>query len=187
MSTVGRGVTGGNNLGLSDDDSIGSVGVGDIVLNDGIFTAGIDGDLDGDSTTTDLLALESVDGLLLFSLVTNVDETIPLAFSRLTPPPSDDASIVDPEARIGEESGKTCVVDIEAEIGNEEDGLGGFANWVLTGGTGRTGETGSPKFALPGLGNTLCGRISCGGVNVKSGGLSSSRPALVTALKVGSG
>ena len=178
-------LTGGSDLGFGDDDSIGSVAVGGLLLNDDIvFTAGIDGDLDCDGTTTNLLALESVDGLLLFILVTNVDETIPLAFSGLTPPPTDDASSVDPEARIGEESGEACVVDIEAEIGNEEDGFGGFANRVLTDGTG---ETGGPGFALPGFGNTLCGRISCGSVCVVSGGLSSTRPpALVTALMAGS-
>ena len=177
------GVRGESSLGLSDDNSIGSVVSGGILLNDSVFTAGIDGDFDGDGASTDLLALESVDGLLLFILITNVDETIPLAFSGLTPPPSDDTSIVDPEARIGEESGEACVFDVEAEVGNKEDGLGGFANRVLTDGTGGTG---SPGFALPGLGNTLCGRISCRSVCVRSGGLSSTRPALVTALKAGS-
>jgi len=196
MSTGGSGRSRGSDLGLGldlgDDDSVGSVVVGGVLLNSGVFTTGIDGNLDGDGTTTDLLALESVDGLLLFILVTNIDETIPLAFSGLTPPPSDDASIVDPEARLGEESGEACVVDTEAKIGNKEDGLGGFANWVLTDGTGGAGSargTGgirSPGFALPGLGNTLCGFISCGSVWVRSSGLSSTRPGL-TALKAGSG
>jgi len=145
---------------------------------------GVDGDLDGDGATTNLLALESVDGLLLFCLVTNVDETVPLAFSGLTPPPSDDASVVDLEACIGEESGETCVVDVEAEVGNEENRLGGLANRVLTGGTGGTG---GPGFALPGLGNTLCGRIIRGSVCARSGGLSFARLGLDTALNIGSG
>jgi len=177
VSTVG-----GSDLGFGDDDSIGSLAVGSILLNNGVFMRSIDGDLDGDGTTTDLLALESVDGLLLFILVTNVDETIPLAFSGLAPPPSDDASVGDVDARLGEESGETRVVDVEAKVGNEENGFGGFAHWVLTGGTG---ETGSPEFALPGFGNTICGRVGCGIIWARSGGLSFARPGLVTALKHG--
>jgi len=138
----------------------------------------IDGNLDGDGTTTDLLALESVDGLLLFSLVTNVDEAVSLALSGLTPPPSNNASSDDFEAGVGEESSEAGIVDVEAEVGNEENGLGGFPNRILTGGTRGTR---GPGFALPRLGSILCGRISFGSVCGRSGGLSFGRPGLVTA------
>ena len=171
----------GNNLGLSDDSSFGSRAVGGILLSSIVFMRGVDGDLDGDGTTTDLLALESVDSFLLFSLITNINETISLASSGFSPPPSDDASVIDPEARISEESSEAGVVDVEAKVGDEENGLGRFANWILTGGTRGTR---GPGFALPGPGNALSGRIRgvCGG-----GGLSFARPDPFTALKAGLG
>jgi len=184
------GVEWGNSLGSSgDDDSIKDLVVRSIILNainsvvftfTFTFTRSIDGDFDGDGATTDLLALESVDGLLLFIFVTNVDKAISFALSRLAPPPSNDTSRVDIEAGIGEESGEAGVIDIEAEVGNKENGLGGFADRVLTGGTVGTR---SPGFALPGLGSILCGPISYGGLCGGSEGLSFARPGLVTALR----
>ena len=143
----------------------------------------IDGDLDGDGTTTDLLALEGFDGFLLFILVTDVDEAVSLALSGLTPPPTNNASRDDFETGISEESGETGIVDVEAEVGNEENGLGGFADRILTNGARGTG---GPGLALPRLGSILCGRISCGSVCRRSGGLSFGRPGLVTALRIGS-
>ena len=147
----------------------------------------IDGDFDGDGTTTDFLALESVDGLLLFSLVTNVDEAVSLALSGFAPPPSDDASRVDPETGIGEQSGKAGIIDVEAEVCNEENALGGFADRILTGRTRCTGRTMSSELAVPGLGSILCERISCGGVCCRSVGLSFARLGPRTALRMGSG
>jgi hypothetical protein len=166
----------------SDLGSIRRLVVGGIFLSTVVFTRIVDGDLDRDGTTTDVLALEGVNGLLLFSLVTNVDETVTLAFSGL-PPPSDDASRVDVEAGIGEESGEAGVVDVEAEVGDEENGRGRFADGIFTDGTRRT----SPRLALPGFGSVLCGRISCGSVGSRSGGLSVARLGLVAALNIGSG
>jgi len=165
------------NRGNGDDDSIRGVALGGIPLGSTAFMRSIDGDLDGDGTTTDLLALEGVDGLLLFSLIANVDETVALALSGLTPPPSDDASRVDVKTRVSEESGEAGVVDVEAEVGNKENSLGRFANRVLTGGTRGTR---GPGLALPGPGSALCGGIGCGSV-CESGGLSFSRLGLVTA------
>ena len=173
----------GNDL-RSGDNSIRDLAVGGILLGGTVFATSIDGDLDCDCTTTDLFALESFDGLLLFSLVTNVDEAISLALSGFAPPPSNDASRIDFEAGIGEESGKAGVVDVETEVGNEENGLGGFADGVLTGGA-RRAESPGPAVSRPV--STFCGRISWRGVCSRSGGLSFSRPGPVTALKVRSG
>ena len=144
----------------------------------------IDGDLDGDGTTTDLFALESVDGLLLFSLVTNVDEAVSLAPSGFAPPPSNDASRIDLDTGIGEESGEGVVIDVEAEVGNEENALGGFADRILT---GRARGTRGPGPALPWPGSILYGPIGWGSVCSRSGGLSVSKPGPVTALRMRSG
>jgi len=175
------GVNWGNNLGFGDDNIIGSLVVGGILLSSAVCTRSIDGDLDGDGTTANLLALESVDGLLLFGLVANVDEAVSLALSGLTPPPSNNASRANLETGISKESSEAGVVDVKAEVGNEENGLGGFADRILTGGTRGTR---GPRLALLGLGSILCGRISCGSI---CGGLSFAKLGLVTALKMGSG
>lgn len=173
----------GNDLG-SGNNSIGGLAVNDIPLDSAVFVTSIDGYLDGDSTTTDLLALESVDGLLLFSLVTNVDEAISLAPSGFAPPPSNNTSSVDLETCISEESSKAGIIDVEAEVCNEENGLGGFADRILTGGARRTR---SPGSALPRSGSILCGCINRGSICSGSDGLSFTRPDPVTALWIGSG
>lgn len=178
------GVKWGNDLGNGDNSIIRDLAVGGIPLNSAVFMTSIDGNLDGDSTTTDLFALESVDGLLLFSLVTNVNEAISLAPSRLAPSLSNNAGRIDIETRISEESGKAGVVDVEAEVGNEENCLGGFADRILT---GRAGGTRSPGLALPWLGSILCGRISWGSICSRNGGVSFARLGLVSALKMRSG
>jgi len=170
----------GNDLG-SGVNSIRGLAVGVILLSNAVFVTSVDRDLDSDGATTDLLALESVDGLLLFTLVANVDETVSLAPSGFAPPPSNDASRIDVEAGISEESGKAGIVDVEAEIGNEENGLGGFADRILT---GRAGGARSPEPALPWPGGILCGRISWGSVCSRSGGLSFTRPGPVTVTAV---
>lgn len=176
------GVKWGIDLG-SSDNGIRGLAVGGILLSGAVLTTSIDGDLDGDGTTTDLLALKSVDGLLLFSFVTNIDEAISPALSGL-PPPLNDASRVDFDTCISEESGKAGVIDVEAEVGDEENGLGGFADRILTGGARRAK---SPGLALPWLWNILSGRISCGSVCSRSCGLSFTKLGLVTALRTRSG
>lgn len=141
----------------------------------------IDGDLDSDGTATDFLALESVDGLLLFGLVANVDKAITLAPSGVTPPLSNDAGRNDLEAGISEESSKPVVVDVEAEVGNEENRLGRLANRILAGGAMEATSSGP---AVPGpVGRIFC-TISCGSVSCRSGGLCFDRFGLVTALRM---
>jgi len=168
----------GNDLG-SGDNSIGGLAVNGIPLCNTVFMTSIDGYLDGDGTTTDLLTLESVDGLLLFSLVTNLDKAVSLAPPGFAPPPSNNASRIDFETGISEESGKAGIIDVEAEIGNEENGLGGFADRILTGGARRAR---SPEPALPRPGSILCGCINWGGIRSSSGDLSFTRPGPVTAI-----
>ena len=84
------GVVRGNNL-RSGNNSIWDLAVCGILIGSTFPMTRIDGDLDGNGTTTDLLALESVDSLLLFSLVTNIYEAVALAPLVLAPMPSNDA------------------------------------------------------------------------------------------------
>lgn len=80
----------------------------------------VDGNLNGDRTSAHFLALESLDGLLLFFLVTNVDEAVTLAPPGLAPASADNPSRVDANASIGEQSCQTSIVEIESEVGDEE-------------------------------------------------------------------
>jgi hypothetical protein len=114
----------------------------------------------------------------LFGLVANVDKAITLAPSGITPPLSDDTSGNDVEACISKESSKSFVVDVKAEVGDKENGFGGFADGILTSGT--KGAT-SPGPAVPSLGRIFC-TISCGSISCRSKGLSFGRPGLVLAL-----
>lgn len=140
----------------------------------------IDGDLDGDGATTNLFALESIDGLLLFLLVTDIDKSVSLAPSGLTPPPSNDAGGNDMETCISKESGESGIVDAEAEVGNKENGLGGFADRILTGGTRGTM---APRPAVPGPWRTFRRSFGPGNVGGRNGGLSFSGLGLVAALR----
>jgi hypothetical protein len=172
-------VSNGHGLSCVNDDSLGSLAVGSI-LGSTVFMGRIDGDLDSDGATTDFLALEGVDGLLLFGLVTNVHEAVTLALSGPTPPPSDNASGDDLETSVSKESSKAVVVDIETKIGDKENGLGWFADGVLTGGTRGTMGSGSALSRL-GVGRIFCA-ISRGGIAISRGDLSFCGPDLVTAL-----
>ena len=79
----------------------------------------IDGDLDNDDTATDFLALEGVDGLLLFGLVRDSDKAVTLAPSGISPPLSSDASGNDLETSISKDSSKAGIVEVETEVGNK--------------------------------------------------------------------
>lgn len=178
MNTVGERASNGYNLSCFDDNSFGGV-VLDCIFGRAIFMVSIDGDLDGDGAATDLLALEGVDGLLLFGLVANVNKAVTLAPSGL-PPPSNDASGNDLEASISEKSGQPVVVDVEAEVRNEEHILGWFTDGILTSGTRGTGEP-RPATELRFVGRIFC-TVGFGSVRGRSGGLSIGRLGPVAAI-----
>lgn len=105
----------------------------------------VDGDLDGDGAATDLFALESLDGLLLLLLVADVDEAVALRLAGLPPATTNDASAVDLDVLVGEELGEALVINVEAEVGDEEDGLRRLAGRVLA---GRARGTRGTRLAL---------------------------------------
>jgi hypothetical protein len=164
MNTVGELGLMGYDLSCIFNGSLGSPVVS--LPGSPIVTTSIDGDLDSDGTTANFLALEGVDGLLLFFLVTNVDKAVSLAPSGPTPPYSNDASGNDVETRIGEESSETIIVDVKAEVGDKENGLGGFADRILADGT--RGTMMEPGPAMPRPGRIFCRRISRGSVSIGS-------------------
>jgi hypothetical protein len=182
VNTVGKRASNGYNLSCFDNNSFGGV-VLDCILGRAIFMVSIDGDLDSDGATTDFLALEGVDGLLLFFLVTNVDKAVTLAPSGL-PPPSNNASGDDLQASISEKSGQPVVVDVEAKVCNEEHILGWLTDGILTSGTRGTMEprpATEPRF----VGRIFC-TIGFRSVSGRSGGLSFGRLGPVAALIIGS-
>ena len=95
---------------VAGDDAL-SVGLAVVFLQ---WLVGLDGDLDGDGTATDLFALEKLNSLRLLSLVTDIDEAVSLALARVTPTAADDASRVDSNARFCEQRGQAGVVNGEA-------------------------------------------------------------------------
>ena len=136
---------------------------------------GVHRDLDRDGSATDLLALESQDGLLLLLLAANVDEAVALALAGLAPTAAHDARGLHFNARVSEERGKTGVVDVETEVGDEEHGLGRIANGVLASRAGLARCTG---LALLGL----LLRLSGAGLAIGGGRLTIGRLALRLAL-----
>jgi len=101
----------------------------------GFVFLGVDGDLDGDLPSSDFLALKELEGLLLLLLGTYIDETIAFGATRLTPSTTNDASRGDGNPGGSKEFGKGGVIYSEAEVGDEEHGLGrftlgGFTDWT---------------------------------------------------------
>jgi hypothetical protein len=106
---------------------------GDFLLNYSLLlfvflTMSIDCYLDGDRSSTDVLALESGNGLRLFILIADIDETVALALAGATVLPADNTSRNDVDAGFGEESSESGIIDVETEVGNKEHRLGGFAS-----------------------------------------------------------
>jgi len=122
---------GGNNSGLG-----GSSLSSGLVLAVVFPVLSIDGNLDSELATVDFLSLEGRKRLLLFLLRANVNEAVTLALPGGAPPLPDDASGGDNDAIGGKDFSELSIVDIEAEVSNKEDGLGGFANRSFTGGAG---------------------------------------------------
>jgi hypothetical protein len=105
----------------------------------------VDGDFDGNGPTTHVLALKSLNSLLLLFLPTNVDESVPLASPRVAPAPADNTSRDDADSRFSEKSGKTGVVNVETEVSDKQNSLGLFALRILA---SRARGTRSTRLAL---------------------------------------
>jgi hypothetical protein len=98
----------------------------------------VDGNLDSNLPSSNLLALEKFKSLPLLVLGANVDKSISLGTTRSAPATTDDTSRVDVDAGRSKEFGESGIVNGEAEIGNEEHRLGGFASRSLTDGADRS-------------------------------------------------
>jgi hypothetical protein len=96
-----------------------------------LLMGSVDGDLDSDGTTTDLLTIKGRDGLLLVFLRANINEAVTLALAGLAKAPADDASIDYGDASISEQVAESGIVNSKAKIGDEEHVLGRLAGRVL--------------------------------------------------------
>lgn len=103
----------------------------------------VDGDLDGDLASSNLLALQGRDGLLLLILRANIDEAVALGAAGLTPAAADNAGRDDVDTGLGEERGQAGIVDGETEVGDEKHVLGGLAFGSLASGADNLGLAGS--------------------------------------------
>lgn len=119
---------------LGHDGNLRSALIGNCLLLS-FLSPGIDGDLDSDGPPAKFLTLESLDRLLLFGLITNIDKTVALALTAIQP--ANDASGDNLDAGLGEQVGECGVVDVEAKIGNEKNRLGGLAGGLVTPSTAR--------------------------------------------------
>jgi hypothetical protein len=128
----------------SGGGSISASGGGSVI----VILGSVDGDLDSDGTTSDLLALESFNGLLLLLLATNIDKAVTLRASGMAPAFTDDAGRNDVDACLGEETSQASIVNVEAKVGNEKHGLGRFTSGVLTSRTRWAGLPGFPNTRL---------------------------------------
>ena len=141
-----------------------------------VLVGSVDGDLDGDGATGNLLALKSGNGLLLVLFRTNIDEAVALALPGVPPAAADDASRDHLEASLGEEGGEASVVNAEAKVGDEEHVLGRLSNRGLTLSTRGPGSTrlANARGLLRGLGAF--------GSSLGSGSLAFSGGSLLLAL-----
>lgn len=141
------------------------------VVGRGVYLVGfvflsVDGDLDGDLPSSDFLALKELEGLPLLLLGTYIDETIAFGAARLTPSTTNDASGGDSNPGGSEEFGKGGVVDSEAQVGDEEHGLGRFTLGGFTDWTNGSGGFGSGSLDLLWLGlSRSSGGGSASGIN----------------------
>lgn len=148
----------------------------------------VDGNLKNNFTTANFLALKGLDCLLLLLLGANIDKAIALGTAWLSPATADDASSDDSDSGLGEERGEGGVVDVEAEVRDEQHSLGGFAYRGLTRSSSRLGSLREPWLPLLPLfgsggssGHTISGTGSGVAFN-STGGSSPGLPGLV-ALK----
>lgn len=123
----------GEQLGGEDGGLGGSLPLDGRLSMGRLFTAGfatmrsVDSDFDSDLPARNLLALNEFNSLLLLLLVTDINETITLAPPGLAPPPSNDTSRNDLDTSRSEDFTESFVIDVEGEIGNKDNTLGGFS------------------------------------------------------------
>jgi hypothetical protein len=118
----------------------------------GFMLLSIDGDLDGDLPSPNFFALKELEGLLLLLLRTDIDEAIAFGAARLAPSTTNDASGGYGNPSRSEEFGKGGIINSEAEVGDEEHGLGRFTLGGFTDWTNRFGRFGSRGLDLLWLG-----------------------------------
>jgi len=106
---------------------------GAFLLNYSLFLIGfvilsVDCYLDGDGSSTDVLALESDNGLLLLLLIADIDETVALTLARTTILPADNTSRNDVDTGFGKQIIERGVINVETKVGDKEHRLGGLAS-----------------------------------------------------------
>jgi hypothetical protein len=129
-----------------DDSRVGGSGrrIGSRCLALFLLDLRVDGDLDSDRATADILVVEGSDSLVLTCLVDDVDEAVTLAAAGVPPAAADDVGRLDLDAGVLEEGLEASVVEGEAEVGDKDHVLGRFAGRVLARST--AGGTRSPRL-----------------------------------------
>lgn len=145
---------------------------------------GVDGNFDGNGTTTDLLTFQGSDGLLLLGLAADINKSVALAFPGLSPAPADNAGADDVNSGLSEEGRKSGIINAESKVGNKKHGGGGFTSGVFASGTRGTGSFGLARTgllgrALGGRGLTVCYWCGC---LISSGSVLASGVALSSSL-----
>jgi hypothetical protein len=132
----------------------------------GLIGLRVDSNLDGNGATVDVLVVESVNCLLLLGLATDVNKAVALAFARIAPATTNDARRADGNASLFEEGLEASVVNVEAEVGNEEHRLGRLARGFFTCRT-----TGTERLLDLVLDARLLLRLDGGGIGSGHGGV----------------
>lgn len=129
-----------------------------------IVARGVDGNFDSNSPAANFFALKSLNRFFLLFFPAHIDKAVALALPGLTPPPANDAGGIDSKTSVSEERRKTSIIDVEAQIGNEQHGRGGLASRILA---SRTRGT-----RCPGLASTrrLLGLRGLGGLSLSNRG-----------------
>jgi hypothetical protein len=114
----------------SHDGDLGGASLSNSFLP-GILGRSIDGDLDGDGSSANILALKSLNCLLLLDLVPDINKTVTLTLTGASILSANDASRDDIDAGISEQGSEGNIIDVETEIGDKEHRLGGFAGGLF--------------------------------------------------------
>ena len=114
--------------------SSGGSGFSSISFSLGLIFSGlsINCDLDSNSSAADFLAFDELDSFLLLLLATDINEAVALGLAGLTPAAANNTSGVNVNTSLSEQGTETSIIDREAEVGHEEDGLGGLSSGILT-------------------------------------------------------